>query len=97
MSSAVRIDLGADEADFEDTARGVCSGNMSTIAPRACASLEPLCISSVRSAMRSRRQATLTVSRRSSTHFTGAELEDDFVDVGFKEEAADAVEEERPR
>jgi hypothetical protein len=40
------------------------------------------------------------VSRRSSTRLTGAELEEetrDFVDVGFKEEAADTVEEERPR
>lgn len=50
--------------------------------------------------MRSRRQATLTVSRRSSTHLTGPELEEDtrdFVDVSFREDAADTVEEERPR
>ena len=49
--------------------------------------------------MRSRRQATLTVSGWSSTHLTEAELEEemrDFVDVGFRKEVADAVDAERP-
>jgi hypothetical protein len=46
--------------------------------------------------MRSRR-ATLTVSGHFSSHLTGVELEEESADVGFMEEAADTVEEERPR
>ena len=89
--------LGAGEADVEDTGPDEYSGNMSTIAPLGRASL---CDSSRRSATRSRRQAILTVSRRPSTHFTEAELEEemrDFAVVGLREEDADTVDEERPR
>jgi hypothetical protein len=50
--------------------------------------------------MRSRRQANLTVSRRSSTHLTEAELVEemrDFAEASLREEAVDTVDEERPR
>jgi hypothetical protein len=49
---------------------------------------------------RSRRQATRTVSKRSSTHLTEAELEDemrDMADLGLREEAAETVDEEQVR
>lgn len=45
--------------------------------------------------MRSRR-AALTVSGHFSSHLSEVELEE-IADVGFREEAADTVEEERPR
>jgi hypothetical protein len=89
----IRMGLGADEADVEDTAPDECSGNIS---PSGRASL---CDSSRRSAKRSRRQAILTVSMCPSTHFTEAELDEemrDFAVVGLREEVADTVDDERP-
>src|SRR6266850_1469651 len=53
VSSAARIGLGTDDADLDVTGRDVCSGDMSTIAPRVCTSLELPCVSTVRSTMRS--------------------------------------------
>lgn len=99
-SLVVRLGLGADEADVEDTGADECSGNISTIVPRGRVCLESRCNSSRRSAARSRRRSTLTVSGHSPTHLTEVELEEemrDFADVGFREEAADTVDEERPR
>ena len=93
----IRMGLGTDEADVEDTGPDEYSGNISTMAPLGRASL---CDSSCRSATRSRRQAIVTVSRRPSAHFTEAELEEemrDFAVVGLREEVADTVDEERPR
>jgi len=97
VALVIRMALGADEADVEDTGTDKCSGSISTMASSGRASL---CDSSRRSATRSRRQAILTVSRRPSAHFTEAELEEemrDFAVVGLREEVADTVDEERPR
>jgi hypothetical protein len=100
VALVVRIGLGADEADIEDTGSDEYSGNISTIAPRGRVSLESPRNPSRLSATRSRRRATLTVSGHCSTHLTEAELEEelrDFADVSFREEIADTVDEERPR
>jgi hypothetical protein len=96
VSSTARDVVGADRANFEDNVRDECPGNTSTIAPRGRTSFESLCLSSHRSETHSRRQATLTVSRRSPTHLTEAEPEElrDFAEVGFREEAAETVDEE---
>jgi hypothetical protein len=98
----MRIGVGADgsEVDFADAGRDLCFGNISTIVPRGRAPAESHCAASCRSETRSRRQATLTVSRQSSAHLTEAEPEDemrDFVGLDVWEDAADTVDEKRLR
>ena len=83
------------EVAFDDTGPDDFSRRTSATLARERAPVESRCVPS----RRSRRQATRTVSKRSSTHLTEAELEDemrDIADPGLREEAAETVDEEHP-
>lgn len=81
--------------DFDNTGRKDVSKRTSGTLALERALVESRCVPS----LRSRRQATRTVSKRSSTHLAEAELEDemrDTADLGLREEAAETVDEEQP-